>query len=152
MVKSAVEKQNKERLIQDCHITENGTSKRKTKTAHIVDHIEASAYQRAPLKELIKCTKLETKTILLSRFGMLDCGKNFKGTRIINCEECGVYDDEKHRVNYCSKFRSLNNYDSETKVDFGLIYSNDVDILRKIMPKISEVWNIQNANGTMNIE
>ena len=152
MVKTAIEKRNTERLINDCHKNENGARRRKTKTAHILDHLEDPSYQRRPLNELMKCTKLESKTILMGRFGMLVCGKNFKGTSNVNCEECNTYDDENHRFNYCSKFRTVNNYDCETKVDFDLIYSNDIETLRVIMPKLSKVWNIRNANGTMNIE
>ena len=83
---------------------------------------------------------------------MLDCGKNFRGTRNVNCEECDAYDDEKHRINYCRKFRTFDNYESDTKVDFDLIYSDDIETLRVIIPKISEVWNTRNANGTMNID
>ena len=67
-VKTAIEKCHIERLIQDCHKIESGVNKRKTKTAHIVDYIKDPSYQRAPLKELLNCIKVETKTILLSRF------------------------------------------------------------------------------------
>ena len=151
-VKREIEKSNRERLIQDCYKIENGQNKRKTKTSHIIDQIETPSYQRAPLEELIKCTKRETKTIMLGRYSMLECGKNFKGTRSVNCEECKVLDDEKHRINDCIKFRTVNNFDSDTKVDFDLIFSRNVITLREIIPRIAEVWNIRNANGTMNVE
>ena len=148
-VKKAIEKSNTNRLIQDCHKTEDGVEKPKTKTAHIVNLIKDPSYQRAPLKELIKCTKIETKTILLGRFGMLECGKNFKGTSNANCTSCNAYDDEKHRLNYCSKSRTTNNYDNDTKSDFDLVFSDKIETLRLIIPRISRVWNTRNANGTM---
>ena len=151
-VKRVIEKRNTERLIQDCYKIENDQNKRKTKTSHIVDQIEDPTYQRTPLKELLKCTKRETKTIMLGRYSMLECGKNFKGSRSVNCGDCDLYDDEKHRINDCIKFRTVNNFDSDTKVDFNLIFSRDIVTLREIIPKIAEVWNIRNANGTMNVE
>ena len=149
MVKAAIEKRNTERLIQDCHKIENGESKRKTKTAHIVDQIKHQSYKRTPSEELIKCTKLETKTILLGRFGMLECGTNFKGSNNTICDFCDVYDNEKHRLNYCRKFRTTNYCESDTKIDFDLVFSTDIDTLRKIIPQISQVWNTRNAYGTM---
>ena len=80
---------------------------------------------------------------------MLECGKNFNGTNSINCNICDTFDDEKHRMNFCSKFRTTNNYDSDTKFDFDLVFSVDIDTLRQIVPKISQIWNTRNANGTM---
>ena len=149
IVKTAIEKRNKERLIQDCHKTENGENKRKSKTAHIVDKIKDPAYRRGPLEELTKCTKLETKTILLSRFRMLECGNNFKGSYSANCNVCDTKDDEKHRMNYCSKFRTTNNYDCQNKIEFDKVFSVNIETLRDIIPKISQIWNARNANGTM---
>ena len=122
-VKRVIEKRNTERLIQDCYKKENGLNKKKTKTSHIVDQIEDPSYQRTPLKELLKFTKQETKAIMLGRYGMLECGKNFEGTKSVNCGNCNVHDDEGHRINDCSKFRTVNYFDNDTKVDFNLIFS-----------------------------
>ena len=151
-VKSVIEKCNTQRLIQDCYKIENGENKRKTKTAHIVDYIEDPSYQRTPLKELMKSTKQETKTILIARFGMLECGKNYKGTKSAYCDKCNEYDDEKHRINYCSRFQMINNFNHDSKVNYDLVYSDDIEILRELLPKISKVWNTRNANGSMNID
>ena len=151
-VKSTIEKQNTERLLKDCHRIENGEQKRKTKTAFIVDHIKEPGYVRGPTKELLKCTKREAKALLIARFGMLECGKNFKGTHSTNCTECGVYDDEEHRLNYCTRYKVSNYFNSSSKIDFNLIYSNDVRDIRDVIEKISTVWNFKTANGSMNIE
>ena len=151
-VKAVIEKRNTDRLIQDCHKIENGENKRKTKTAHIVDQIEDPTYQRMPLKELMKSTKQETKTILIACFGILECGKNFKGTKSTTCRKCNEYDDEKHRINYCSRFQMINNFNHDSKVNYDLVYSDDIEILRELLPKISKVWNTRNANGSMNID
>ena len=97
------------------------------------------------------CTKQETKTILTSRFAMLECGKNFKSSQEELCRECQAIDDEDHRLNHCIRFRDINHYDSAIKVDFKLIYSNDIGVLREIVPEILKTWNLRNANGTMNV-
>ena len=149
-VTAVIEKRNTERLIQDCHKIENGRNRRKTKTAHIVDLIEKPTYQRTPLSELLKCTKHETKTILTARHGMLECGKNYKGSKSTICRDCNEYDDEGHRLNYCRNFRVMNNFDNDTKVDYDLIFSDDMETLREIIHSISKVWNTRNANGSMN--
>ena len=45
----------------------------------------------------------------------------------------------------------VNNCDNSTKVDFSDIYSDDPLTLRGIFAEISKVWNLHNANGTMNV-
>ena len=150
-VKQTIEKSNKTRLLEDLHKTELGEKRQKTKTAHIVDSIEKGNYQREPLPEIMLCTKQETKTILTSRFAMLECGKNFKSSQEELCRECQAIDDEDHRLNHCIRFRDINHYDSAIKVDFKLIYSNDIGVLREIVPEILKTWNLRNANGTMNV-
>ena len=149
LVKKAIEKRNTERLLQDCHKKGDEVNVRKTKTASIVDKIKDPSYQRTPLKEFLKCTKLETKTILLGRHGMLECGNNFKGTQSVKCTVCDMNDDEVHRLNYCAKFQTTNYHNSDTKIDFDQIFSDDIGTLRTIIPRISQVWNVRNANGTM---
>ena len=47
-VNEAIEKNNKERLLDDLHKTESGTKRKKSKTAFIVDSIEKSDYKRGP--------------------------------------------------------------------------------------------------------
>lgn len=49
-------------------------------------------------------------------------------------------------------FRMINHFDHNTKVNFDLVYSDDGDTLRVVLPKISEVWNVRNANGSMNVD
>ena len=151
-VSLAIERSNKERLIEELYKTENGVRKRKTKTASIVDFIEHSNYERKPLCEIMLCSKQETKAIVTARYGMLECGKNFKGTQTERCQECNVLDDENHRLNYCTIYKDLNNYDSVTKIDYQMIHSDDPVELRRIVYEIMKVWNLRNANGTMNTE
>ena len=123
---------------------------RKTKTSHIVDSIQKTDYQRKPVEELMKCNKRETKTLLIARFGMLECGKNYQGTMNIICPECGVTDDEYHRLNDCIKFDDVNFCTAETKVNFQMIYTHEVEMLKNLAQDISRVWNTRNSHGTMN--
>ena len=109
-------------------------------------------YVRSPEQELLKSTRQETKTILIARYGMLECGKNFKGSSNPNCSACHCTDDESHRMNYCRLWRSINLFDETNKLDFNLVYSHDINILRTIIPKIEQVWNTKNAHGTMNTQ
>ena len=149
-VKIAIENENTRRLIEECHKIENGVEKRKTKTAHIIDLIKDPEYRRTRANELNECNKSETKTILIARFGMLECGKNFKGSQNIICNGCRVIDDEDHRLNTCLKYRDINFLSCDTKIDFQLIFSNDVEVVKKTASEISRVWNTRNANGSMN--
>ncbi len=61
-----------------------------------------------------------------------------------------MIDDETHRMNYCEKYQETNFFHSQEKVDFNMIFSSDINDLRNIIPKISQVWNTKNAHGTMN--
>ena len=97
-------------------------------------------------------TKLETKTLITARYGMLECGKNFGGTIAGTCSECNAYDDENHRLNHCKKWKEINNYGTSEKIDFEFddVYSEDITTLRRIIEKLRIVWNTRNASGTMN--
>ena len=82
---------------------------------------------------------------------MLQCGKNYKGTMNELCNQCNSTDDENHRLNHCIKWRNINYFVATEKVDFDLIFSPDIEVLRHLKKKISRVWNTRNAHGTMNI-
>ena len=105
----AIEKRNKERLLDDCHKTYGGNRVPKTKTRSIIEKINTSEYTRKPETTILRMTKLETKTLITARYGMLECGKNLGGTIGGTCSECNVYDDENHRLNYCKRWKEINN-------------------------------------------
>ena len=140
---------NTKRLYEDCHKNENGIQVPKTKTAHIVPSLSGDTYERKLRDDIIQCTKYETKAIIIARFGMLECGWNYKGSIPETCAQCNQIDDENHRLNYCIRFRETNLYDTDEKVDFSEIFSTDINTLRNILPKIEGVWNVKNAHGTM---
>ena len=82
---------------------------------------------------------------------MLDCGNNFKGTLKQICDECHTLDNEDHRMNYCGKWDTINYVKDSDKKVFDMIYSNDINDIREILPAIENVWKTKNAHGTMNL-
>ena len=151
-VKEAIEKANKNRLHKELHKEEDGVTRRKTKTREIVDYIENEHYQREVGRDILQFSKQETKTLIISRYRMLECGNNFKGTHCSKCEKCLKLDDEEHRLNHCVKYRTINHFDDVDKVDFQMIYSTDCAKLKNIIHEITKVWNLRNSHGTMNID
>ena len=149
-VHTAIEKKNKERIIKECFSTIDGIPKEKTKTTSIIKKLAESQYRRNVQPEILKTTKHEAKTILMARYGMLQCGKNYKGTLSEICNLCNCTDDENHRLSHCAKWKHNNDYDEIEKTNFDLVFSSDVKILRYMVKKISKLWNTRNAHGIMN--
>ena len=77
----------------------------KTKTAHIIPSLSGDTYTRKPRDDIIQFSKYDTKTLVIARFGMLDCGVNYKGTKSELCSQCNIIDNEDHRLNNCIKYR-----------------------------------------------
>ena len=149
IVDEKIEVKNRTRLIDDCHKMVDGQKVRKTKTSHIVDELLKDTYTRKPLPELQQLTKRETKTIIIARYGMLECGTNFKNTRSATCTICKTRDNEDHRLNNGIRYRTLNNYDHCEKSNFNDVYSTDTNVLKNVISSIEKVWNTRNAHGSM---
>ena len=150
IVHQNIEVMNTKTLLEQCYKKENGEKRRKTKTAHIVDQILHQDYTRGLRMEYNTCNRQETKTIMIARFHMLECGVNYKGTMNEICKHCRILDDENHRLNNCKMYRSTNLYDEAQKVSFNDIYSPDISVIKQLIPHIERVWNTRNANGSMN--
>ena len=148
-VKSAIETKHIERLKEKCFQIVDGISVPKTKTSSISQIITTDAYRRQPQSTILKTFKHETRTIIIARYGLLECGRNYKGTMNEMCNQCFTIDDEDHRLNHCPKWRNLNLFDTDEKVDFRDIYADDLSIIRKVIVHIEKIWNTQNANGSM---
>ena len=150
MVRNGIENHNKSRLLEECHKQSHGERTKKTKTAHIVDKIQDTAYTRQPQEELNHLSKQETKAIMIARFGMLECGKNYKGTLSEMCSVCcNVIDDEEHRLNICPKYQQVNYCNVTDPVKFDAIFSDDIDSIKSIILRIANVWNIKSGQGSM---
>ena len=149
IVNAKIEVKNKARLIDDCYKMTDGQRVKKTKTMHIVEQLTDIHYTRTPSPELQALTKQETKTILISRFRMLECGVNYKGSMNVVCVTCRKRDDEDHRMNHCKRFRSTNCFDDIIKPNFDDVYSSNIDVLKNIATYIEKIWNTRNAHGSM---
>ena len=112
--------------------------------------LKNESYVRQPCKEIMKLSKNETKTLIIARFGMLECGANFKGKMAETCALCNCRDDENHCLNACPKFKDMNLLSNDEKVDFHTVFSEDIDVLLTIIPKLARVWNTKNAHDTVN--
>ena len=79
----------------------------KTKTQCILKTVENNDYVRNPCKEILSLSKNECKSLIIARFGMLECGANFKGTMNHKCVTCDAVDNEEHRLNHCLKLKDV---------------------------------------------
>ena len=151
-VKTAIENKNKLRLMEDCQTKIDEQYVTKTKTSTILDKLHDPTYIRNPVKEIMHLSKHETKILIIARYGMLECGKNFKGTLDVNCNTCNCIDDEEHRMNVCTKYSNVNHSLDPEVFSFDNIYSNDVDIIRMIIGRIEKTWNVKTGHGTMHTD
>ena len=81
---------------------------------------------------------------------MLVCGKNFRGTINNMCPICNTIDNEEHRLNECVNYQSVNYSNSDEKIPFETIYSDDPVVLKTIFERINKVWNVKTGRGAMN--
>ena len=148
-VKKAIETKNTEKLKRSCYNVETDGERVKTKTTLVAKKLEETSYVRGPMKLILQFNRNETKSLILAPFGMLHFGNNFKNKFPLNCNECDVIDDENHRLNYCSKWQHLNFYNETEKIIFDDIYSDNYDIVKRILTCINKIWNTSNGNGSM---
>ena len=66
------------------------------------------------------CTKNECETPIIARYGMLECGMNYKGTLDSQCITCSTIDDEEHRLN--DWLKDINFCNSIDKIPFNTKY------------------------------
>ena len=146
-VRVAVLKRNGQKLLENCVVMNNDVAKVLTKTKHIHDALTNTKYNCEPLNCIIGTNKQRARTIFLSQNGMLECGKNMKGTIPEICNECLVPDDENHRLNSCKKWTRENR--DGAPCDFRDIYSDNPGTVNEIIDEIEKVWETRYANGRM---
>ena len=76
---TATENANKQKLIDNCHKKEGNMIISKTKPSSIIKNLESRDYARGPTKEIMMLTKNDCQALIISRFGTLECGANYKG-------------------------------------------------------------------------
>ena len=145
-VSKAVLKKNGKKLMESCQSYSDGSYKVHTKTKHIHKMLSEEEYKAEPRRQIIVGTKQRTRTIFLAQNGMLQCGKNMKGTIPEICPNCVVPDNENHRLNACPRWTDANHSDF---VEFNDIYSEDNNKVNQVINKVENVWEVKYANGRM---
>ena len=149
-VKIAAEKQNRTKLTEACHTKHRGTSKAKTKTKTIVEKLQNDTYKRTPLPLIHGLTTIQTRALIMGRYGMLDCKSNFSmGYGGKKCVECDTDDDETHRINYCPKYCHVNQYGKADKIDFEKVHSDELTEAMTVINAILNVWDLEHGKNTV---
>ena len=113
-VLTATEKRDKELLV-NMYVSKKGE---KTKTKFVIDILKLDNYQHRPLSSILNRNKLKARTLMMGLFGMLDCAANYRhGYGGSYCRQCGVKDDENHRINTCVRFKDRNYRSSRAFMD-----------------------------------
>ena len=151
-VDMAGERINHEKLKDECHKTERGEKRLKTKTKNLMDKIEDKNYVRKPIDAIFNLSSIETRALIMGRFGMLDCKVNFsKGYGGKMCGECRVLDDESHRINDCLTYRNVNLVDSDDRIDFSMIHSEDEEQIAKVVKVILSMWDLEYGRNSIKV-
>ena len=148
-MEEAVDKRNQKKLVEKCTTVTKDEIKIHTKSKTIHAKLMSPDYKRQPVKELIQGTRQRTKTLILARHGILECGTNRKGTIPEKCRNCDVVDDESHRMNVCKTFSHINLTNSLEKCTFSNVYSEDESTLDGIIENLEQVWEFRYGNGRM---
>ena len=150
-VKQAAEKQNKERLREECETKIRGEIRQKTKTKFVETSITHTEYQRELDPLLAKHQSIKyAKLLIMARYGMLDCANNYAskyGGKL--CNVCKVIDDENHRINWCKRLESINLYNGKSKADFQDIYSRDESKCLHIVEIVASLWDLESGKNEM---
>ena len=149
-VDRAAEEQNKSKLNDLCQAKQRGISRVKTKTKTIADITGRDDFKRTPLPILQNLSSLQTRALIMGRYGMLDCRANFSmgyGGKL--CVECNTDDNEAHRINECVKYRAVNRYDSTGKIDFENIYSDELNDVMIVVDSILAIWDLEHGKNVI---
>ena len=149
-VYDAAENINLEKLKKDCVKKSRGENIVKTKTKTIIPHLEQAGYTRKPNSFMIDNNKLIARAYIMGRYGMLQCAANFSagyGGKL--CINCGVIDDENHRINNCERWKEINLFDCVEKVNYDDLYSDDQCKSMCIIGKIIDMWDLGNGKNAM---
>ena len=149
-VEQVAEKKNKEKIMEDCFNKKRGESTYKTKTKTIVPLLENPDYLRKPQSFMKENNKLITRAYIMGRYGMLQCAANYSmGYATKECRECGLTDDEDHRINHCKLWRDTNLLTLYEKLNFNDIHSDDRAESLKIVERVLLMWDLGNGKNTM---
>ena len=137
----------KQKLLSACEEKD----KMKTKTMHIAKLLQDDKYLQNHYQNVIfDLPRHSVRTIIMARYGMLDCANNYKGkygTKI--CTTCNVIDNESHRINDCRKWKDINLFGKDLVINFDAVYSEDLNTLKQISNLLQSIWNLENNKNEM---
>ena len=149
-VKEAGEKKHVEKLKSECWTTRNGIGKEKTKSKPILDQLSDTNYRRTTNSVLMKMSKLKAKAIIMLRYGMLECAANYENKyKSKKCDNCHTLDDASHRINFCERWKHINFWDSEIKIDVKQAFSEEKEDLENIALNVLAIWDLRNGKNCM---
>ena len=150
-VDAAAEEQNQSRLKKECLSKNRNETKQKTKTKYLEAVLNDKNYKREPSPLIHQNQKLiTTRALIMGRAGMLQCANNFSTKyKTKDCNDCGVVDDESHRINHCIRWRAINLGESGEKIDFGDINTDDAVKCRAVLEIIISIWDLANGKNDM---
>ena len=148
IVDKATAELNRKKLLDSC----KGKEKLKTKTIEVARCLENDDCNYENYENvLFDLPRHSVRTIIMARYGMLDCANNYKGkygTKL--CTTCNTIDDENHRINHCKKWKN-NMYGTEHKINFDAVYTNEIDTLKQISGLIQDIWDLENNKNEMKL-
>ena len=148
-VYQAGEKRNKDLIIANCY-KDKGRSQVKTKTRLIIDDLEQTDYERGKNCIVQQLNKLEAKTLIMAKYGMLDCGKNFKMLyKTSQCDICDTLDDEQHRIFICPKWSGNTVLTPNNNCEFSDIVSQNLQRVKQVIKIVLEKWDLTNGKNIM---
>ena len=134
-------------LLESC----KNRGKVRTKTLKISDFIENGQYEyKRPQNPLFELPRKVVRTIIMARYGMLECANNYSGkygTKL--CKDCKVIDDESHRLNTCKRWSNVNLYGRGCSINFESVFSDDKETLLQLSTCLKSVWNLEHGKNEM---
>ena len=151
-VKEAAEIMNKEKIREECGARIRGEVKQKTrKTRTIESVIDDSEYRRKPDEFIVNHQSISfARAYIMGRYGMLDCANNFSnkyGGKM--CRKCRVVDDEKHRINECVLYESMNWRNRDIKVNFEDILCKSDEKVLNVVQSILSMWDLERGRNVI---
>ena len=81
---------------------------------------------------------------------MLQCANNFSTKyKTKMCNDCGVTDDESHRINDCVKWEGINLKGAGYRINFDDIYTDDAEKCQIVLGQIIGMWDLINGKNEM---
>ena len=81
---------------------------------------------------------------------MLQCAANISmGNDGKDCSNCGILDNECHRINVCPLWSKINLANTQETIDYSAIHSDNVKDVMRVVEIILRMWDLGNGNNSM---